>query len=231
MRTYTPGDAAHAGVKAALSIVPVIGGPLAELFTFVVEEPIGKRRDAWIAEIAGRLEDLRSQRGDDFIERLRENPRFTTALLQASQIAVRNHQREKIEALANAVLNTALGMPPDETEESIMLNLIDRLTPTHIALLKLFQNPRNNLAVVERMQHIMTGGLTQVIVAAYPELNGRNELTSLMWRDLESAGLFGQGNVLNVTMSGSGLLEKRTTAFGDRFLAFIAANDRQRKAN
>jgi hypothetical protein len=122
-------------------------------------------------------------------------------------------------------------MSPDETEESIMLDFIDRLTPTHIALLKLFQNPRSNRTVVERMQHTMTGGLTQVILAAYPELQGRNELMGLMWRDLESAGLFGQGNVLNVTMSGSGLLEKRTTAFGDRFLAFIARNDTQRNTN
>jgi hypothetical protein len=73
------GDAVHAAVKAALSIIPVVGGPLTELFAYVIEEPVSKRRDAWISEIAGRLENLRSQLGDDFIEQLRENPRFATA--------------------------------------------------------------------------------------------------------------------------------------------------------
>jgi hypothetical protein len=224
------GDTAHVIVKAALSAVPVAGGPLAELFAYLIDEPVKKRRDDWIEEIASRLEDLRARLGDHFVEQLKDNVSFTTVLLNASQIAVRNHQREKIEALANAVLNTALGMTPDETERAIMLDLVDRLTPTHVALIGLFQDPRRNRAVAERMRsNVLGGGLTQVIVTAYPELRGRNELVNLIWRDLESAHLIGQGGAINTMMTGSGMLEKRTTAFGDRFLAFIGRNDQERR--
>lgn len=39
------GDYAHLVVKSALSAVPVAGGPLAELFAFLIAEPLAKRRD------------------------------------------------------------------------------------------------------------------------------------------------------------------------------------------
>ena len=217
----TAGDTAHALVKAALSAVPVAGGPLAELFAYLIDEPVKKRRDDWIEEVAGSLEDLRARIGDDFIEGLRHNESFTTILLNASQIAVRSHQREKIEALANAVLNSALGMTPDETERAIMLDLIDRLTPTHVSLLRLFQAPQNNPAVAQRMSSMFSGGLTQIVWAAFPELQSRSELVNLIWRDLSNAGLMTEGG-LNVMMTGGGLIQKRTTTFGDRFLEFIS---------
>jgi hypothetical protein len=108
--------------------------------------------------------------------------------------------------------------------------LIDRLTPTHVALLALLHDPRKNPTVMQRMRGISMGGIMQVIVAAYPELQGRNELVGLIWYDLESAGLIGRGNALNVTMTGSGMLERRTTPFGDRFLSFISRNNGERRA-
>jgi hypothetical protein len=114
------GDTAHALVRAAASAVPVAGGPLAELFAYLIEEPLSKRRDAWIEEIAGRVADLEGRVAKPLADELKDNEAFTTVLLSASQIAVRNHQREKIDALANAVLNTGLGLAPDETERAIM---------------------------------------------------------------------------------------------------------------
>jgi hypothetical protein len=212
-------------------MIPGAGGPLAELFAYLIDEPVKKRRDDWIEEIARRLEDLRAHLGDHFIEQLRNNAEFTTVLLNASQIAVRTHQASKIEALANAVLNTALGMTPDDTERAIMLDLIDRLTPTHVAILTLLHDPRKNPAVMQRMRGISMGGMMQVIVAAYPELQGRNELVGLIWYDLEGAGLIGRGNALNVTMSSSGMLERRTTVFGGKFLSFITWSDEERRIN
>jgi hypothetical protein len=71
----------------------------------------------------------------------------TTVLLNASQIAMRNHQGEKIIALRNAILNAALGELPDDIERSIVLALIDRLTPTHVSVLSLMQEPTKHKAV------------------------------------------------------------------------------------
>ncbi|PWR72560.1 hypothetical protein [Methanospirillum lacunae] len=45
------GDYAHAGVKAGLSFVPVIGGPISEFFSMVIAPPLEKRRDEWMTTI------------------------------------------------------------------------------------------------------------------------------------------------------------------------------------
>lgn len=216
----TPGDVAHAVVKAALSTVPVAGGPLGELFAYLITEPVTKRRDAWILEIAGALRELENQIAAPLIERLRNDDSFTTILLNATQSVIRNHQEQKITALRNAVLNAALGKVPDDLERAIMLGLIDRLTPTHMGILWLMQDPTANAAVARLLEHRSMGGLSEVIFTAYPDLTDRKDIIDLIWRDLEDAGLIGRGG-MNVTMTGYGLATKRTTAFGDKFLDFI----------
>ncbi len=44
------GDVVHAVTKAGLSAIPVAGGPAVELFQFVVQPPLEKRREAWMAQ-------------------------------------------------------------------------------------------------------------------------------------------------------------------------------------
>jgi len=46
------GDALHTFVKAGLSAIPIVGGPAAELFAYVVVPPLTKRRDEWLQLIA-----------------------------------------------------------------------------------------------------------------------------------------------------------------------------------
>lgn len=212
----TEADSLHAVGKALSSLVP--GG--AEIFNFLVAEPLSKRRDKWIEELDERLNALEQKMGSQFIDGLRHDESFTTVVVNASQIAVRNHQTEKLEALQNAVINSALGLTPDETERAIFLDLIGRLTPTHIAILRLFQSPASNPAVKQRLGNTTMGGLNHVIAAAFPELGQRRHLVDLIWRDLSDAGLLTSGG-LGVTMTGGGMLQKRTTEFGDRFLRFI----------
>src|SRR3972149_729310 len=96
------GDAAYAAGRALLSAIPAIGGAAVELFQFIVMPPIEKRRNAWMKEISQAVQTLEQNKGID-IEQLQSNDVFIDTLLQASQIALRNSQQEKINALKNAV--------------------------------------------------------------------------------------------------------------------------------
>lgn len=214
------GDTAHVVVKAALSAIPVAGGPLAELFAFLVAEPVSKRRDAWIEQIAGDIEKLQDHVGRPILEQLKDDESFTTTLLNASQAAMRTHEQAKIKLLANAVINAALGVSPDDLERAIFLELVSRLHPAHVALLALMQAPMNNRAVADRMTNITGGGIMQVISIAFPDLGQRQELVKIIWSDLADAGLI-EGGGLGVTMTGGGMVSKRTTELGDRFLRFV----------
>jgi len=74
------------------------------------------------------------------LESLGENAAFVTTALQATQIALRTHQEEKLEALRNAVVNSASDRSLDDDTRSIFLTFVDAFTPTHLRILKYFQD-------------------------------------------------------------------------------------------
>lgn len=206
------GDAAHALVKAGISAIPIIGGPGAELFQHVVQPPLEKRRVEWMDYVGEKLLEL-EQKGVD-IEQLRENDEFVSAVLHASQLAVRTHRQEKREALRNALFNIASGKAPEESVQQIFLDYIDSFSELHVQLLKFFQQPPDT-------SNVMMGALSSVIEQGMPNLRGKGQVYGQIWNDLVARGLV--GNVgLQVMMTGQGLGGKRTTELGDAFLGFIS---------
>lgn len=205
------GDVAHTVAKAGLSAVPIVGGPAAELFQLVIVPPLEKRRAEWMERVAEGLKKLEAKGLN--IETLRDNEQFISAVMQASQIALRTHQEEKLNALRNAVLNVASNQTPDEALQAMFLSFVDNFTEWHMRVLKLFQHPPDQPGV-------MMGSLVPALENRYPELRERREFYDNIWRDLFSRGLVNTQS-LHGMMSGSGLTQKRTTDHGDMFLAFI----------
>jgi hypothetical protein len=132
----TAADLVHAITKGGLSAIPYAGGVAAELFGFVLASPLEKRKAKWMESVAELLAGVEAK-----LESMRDDPAFVTTLLQASSVAVRTHQEDKLEALRNAVVNFAIGTAPQDDLRSVFLNLIDSFTPTHLRILKFFQNP------------------------------------------------------------------------------------------
>lgn len=209
---HSKGDTAHALAKAGISAIPMIGGPGAELFQHIVQPPLEKRRIEWMGYVGEKLIELES-RGVD-IGQLSENEEFVSAVLQASQIAIRTHRQEKREALRNALFNIASGKAPEESLQQIFLEYIDAFSELHVQLLKFFQAPPDT-------SNVMMGALSSVIEQGMPNLKGKRQAYGLVWNDLVARGLL--DNVgLQVMMTGQGLAGKRTTELGDAFLDFIS---------
>lgn len=206
------GDAAHALVKAGLSAIPVVGGSAVELFQYVVQPPLEKRREAWMAQVGEKLQDLEAQ-GLKLAD-LQANEEFISAVMHASQAALRTHQAAKLDALRNAVVNIAQGQAPEEAVQHLFLDFVDSLTELHLRILRVFQAP-------SPPPNMSMGGLSNVLEHQIPELRGRRDLYDQFWKDLYSRGLVNTDG-LHVTMTGNGLAQKRTTGLGDEFLTFIS---------
>jgi hypothetical protein len=129
------GDVVHAIVKGGLSTIQTYGGAAAELFAVILPPPLEKRREDWMESVSERLDKAEAN-----IESLGLNPSFVTIVVHATSIAVRTHQEEKLEALRNAVVNSAVGPAPSDDLQAIFVNLVDSFTPTHLRILKYFQN-------------------------------------------------------------------------------------------
>jgi hypothetical protein len=127
----------------------------------------------WFESLAERLKAIEGK-----LESLADNPAFVTTVLQATQIALRTHQEEKLEALRNAVVNstTDQGLEPDL--RAVFLNFVDAFTPTHLRILKYFQN-RESFDVRTAL----------LDVRAVQQSRNATELTNIMVEELARNGL------------------------------------------
>lgn len=169
-------DHAHLALKAGLSALPIAGGPAAELFAAILAPPLARRRDEWLQALANGLAALEEKVKGFKAETLSGREEFISAALQASQSAIRTHQRDKLDALRNAVLNIAIGRNPDEDEQAMFLGYIDALSTWHIRLLRFLENPGR----VAAERHVRTdsnivGSISHVLEQIHPELRGRRE--------------------------------------------------------
>jgi len=216
----TKADVGHKIVKAGLSAIPIVGGPAAELFASLVLPPLERRRQEWMEEIGEELGKLQEERKIDF-EVLRNDEEFVDTILQATQVALRNHQQEKRDALRNAVLNTAVGNTPGESLRQMFLSNVDDFTEWHLRILVLFHNPSAWFKSQNREPpNLYAGGLSSVLENAFPAMRNARPIYDQIWADLHSRGLVNTGD-LHVTMTGAGLLQRRTSDLGARFVAFI----------
>lgn len=214
-------DYLYTAVKAGLSSIPLAGSVVGEFFSMIVSQPISKRRDEWLIRIKNELEELQQRISDFDINNLCNNEMFITALLQASQIAVRNHQDIKLLALKNAVLNSAIKINIDESMQLMYINYIDELTPWHLKILTFFKNPtewfnENNKSIPS----VYMGSPSQILEEAFDELNGRREFYDLIIKELYTKGLLNIDSV-HTMMTSSGVFASRTTDFGTQFIKYI----------
>lgn len=131
------GDSAHTMIEAGIATVPFCGG-VAAIFDEVVQKPVTGRLKKWLIIISEDLEQVIEKVDNLTLEDLSKNDSFITTFTNATQIAIRNHQEEKLEALRNAALNSALPDAPEDDLQILFLNYIDSFTTLHITILKFF---------------------------------------------------------------------------------------------
>jgi hypothetical protein len=208
-------------VEAALSVVPVAGGPLAVLWKQFAGAAYEKRRQAWSEEVSSAINDLLLRVHDLDAQLLGNNDRFLDALAYATATAVTTGQQEKIDALRNAVLNSALPSSISADRQAIFLHYIRDFTASHLKLLKLLADPPAWFEASDRdWPNLYAGGLGSIIEAGIPEFIGQRDLYDQLGSDLAAAGMTNTGG-FHTTMTASGLTAGRLTETGKAFLSFI----------
>jgi hypothetical protein len=203
----TEADIALGATRAALAAIPVLGGSITEVMSLVLTPAIAKRRDRWFKDLAEAVEQLEDKKSITIAD-LIGNEMFISAVVQATRAAIGTHQREKLEALRNAVLNIALSKSLDDEKQIVFLNLIETFSETHLELLKLFDNPAAYSAIRKN------------------ELRARRTLTDPMVIDLSDRGLLVDPRpyVARTRESSESLTIQGWTLspLGKQFLSFIA---------
>lgn len=126
-------------------------------------------------------------------------------MLQASFIAIRNNQKEKLEALENAVMNSALLNFPDEIFQEIYISLIDLISTLHISMLKEINGMVLNIKDTNKFLN-----------ETFPKMENEQNLYKHIWQDLIAKDLISMETEDNM-----GCTITRTP-LGNGFLDFIS---------
>lgn len=201
------------------------GKPIFDFLNSAFRSLINGRQERWNQIVAEALVEIRDSAGEPGADKALASEHFLTVVTEATLIACRNHDEEKIRALRNAVLHTALSDDgPDEPVQLMFLRLIDYLTPLHLVTVALLNDPA---AWMEKHDvpdpRWPVGTSSTVIQYCVPSLRGRPDILEMIVRDLQGAGLVEQGYFLRIPMSDAGILQAHTTDSGRQFVRFISS--------
>jgi len=213
-------DKAHRLVRTTLAAIPVAGSTAVEVFSAIVTPPIERRMRAWTEEVTNALNKLLSD-GVVKWEDINGNENFQSRLIQATTEALKTHQHEKLQALKNAVVNSAAGTDMDDDEEEIVLNLVAILTPSHIHVLDLFLYPQKN---TERIHAFVTSLKTapgQILVSAFKGSGKDYSFWQRIFDDLVREGLLDDSSTSTLHNFNNAIMPATPTPIASRLFELI----------
>ncbi|MBA2336800.1 MAG: hypothetical protein H0V96_03405 [Acidimicrobiia bacterium] len=205
--------------EGAVGAVPFAGGLLAATLSALFSATQENRTRAWMEEMAEVVQALIDRVEDLEAEDLAKNPAFYDAAVAAARIATATSAAEKHQALQNALFNVGIGDGLDADKRAIFLRYVDELTPSHLALLRLADNPPRWFEA--RGLAWPGGGLLGVVKVVFPAWANDESFIDTLAADLSSRGLT-DGLPLRVMMTDNGVKAQRTKPKGHEFMAFIS---------
>lgn len=206
-------EVAEITAKTLVSTIPVGGTLVTCIWDSIKANSANRRMEDWKNQVEEKLCDLRLSLDD-----IGNNELFASAMMKATDIAIKTAEDEKRQYLASAVKNSAMARI-DESVMMIYLDLLDKYTVWHIRILHLFRNPKAFDQV--HVDGIMMGSASIVVEQVYPEIAKEKELLDKIVKDLQNDGLMSEGSYMHADMTANGVVASRTTELGNNFLKYI----------
>lgn len=209
----TARDAGLAAGAAALSLVPVVGGLLAQLINELPRDR-ARRQEQFLGRLATAVTDLGTRVDADFVR----TEEFAAMTEEVVEKAARRREMEKRDYWAAALANTATHARPSEEMRDRMVATLERLRKPHLRLLKVItdttRSPRE-----EEMSMPLGGSVQQTLQELIP--NVLIETLKMEWADLSAEQLVGGFPAGMMTGGGAWNLRGHLTDYGKRFLQFV----------
>lgn len=205
-------------IEAIAAAVPFAGGVLAVKYAQAFRRADERRYHQWQQQVEDAL-DAMAQRNDGLdVDALFANDDFIDAIATATRIAEKSAAQLKRAALQNVLFNVGLHNSLEADKRAIYLRYIDELTPSHLALLRLADDPPGWFS--RRDRPWPGGNLIGVVIAAFPAWSGDEDFIDTLAGDLASRGL--ADLPLRTMMTPSGVMAQRTKPKGREFMEFIS---------
>lgn len=145
---------------AALSAIPITGGPISVLFDKYIPEHIGQKRNKLLQQINEELSFIEQNNTDFDIQ----NERFISIFTKCMKKAMEEFEKEKIEAFKNIILNYSIHQDMAFDETTLFINWIQEFTVDQIKLIRSIDR-HDSIAY----QDVKSGDLYQLLKVLHPD--------------------------------------------------------------
>lgn len=209
-------------ILAAISAIPVAGGPLSSLLSEYLPNWKMERILKFIEELRLEMQKFQDQINEEYVR----SEDFAILFEETFLRVLRTNSTVKIAAYKAILVNACITTSIEEIEKEYFLDLVNRLQEIHLLVLSLFWNPEKfgQIHKSSPPANLYMGSIMSVIESYMKPLNIEENLIRSAIRDLDNMGILsGVHQSLNVSMIASGALalSGRISAFGRRFIGFI----------
>lgn len=149
---------------------------------------------------------------------------FHVTLVRVLRLITTEKSNEKRDAFRAIILNEVIS-PTENSELDYFLHVTENLTADHIRMLKIFSDPIGAVKTIpglaKQFEDLQFGGINILLHPFFPSIT-RDHFAPLA-DDLNQKGLTTVARTsFGTTMSGHGILQKKTSPLGDRYIQFIS---------
>lgn len=131
-------------VKAAISGIPIIGGPLGSLVNDYIPNKKLERLLNFIKQFSENIERFKDEINEDFIR----TDEFAYLFEQTFKLVLENYQKEKLESLMALLVNSLRGRDIKADTMEYYLKKIETLSPLHLSMLRFLSYPIDSFAEI-----------------------------------------------------------------------------------
>lgn len=124
-------------VKAAISGIPTIGGPLGSLVNDYIPNKKLERLLDFIKQLSENIERFKDEINEDFVR----TDEFAYLFEQTYNLVLENYQKEKLEFLMALLVNSLRGRDLKADTMEYYLKKIETLSPLHLGMLRFLSFP------------------------------------------------------------------------------------------
>lgn len=194
-------------IEGGAGMIPLVGSAIAAAFTYAVGYAFNNRMQQWYDDVASAIQELQDrEEGLDF-DQLADDPVLVDAVVHETRAAQGTHQREKLDALRNGIINSIGPGAPSADEQLRFLRLIDQFSPAHLRMLTFWRDPAAFFETEGIPRPNIYSGARMALLDVVPDFAGKSDWNTLLASDLNGTGLM--AGQLGGMMTEQGLYQSR----------------------
>ena len=197
---------------AAISAIPIAGGPISVLLDKYLPEYMQRRRDHMVNEINKDLKLLQ----ENFSNINFSEDRFISTFIKCTKLSLEEYESEKIEAYRNIILNSAIPAESDFDESTLFINWIQELTIDEIRIIKAI----NDIDEVV-YKDVNSNDIYQLLKVVYPNLPA--DYLIIIGQDLMTKNIVMGKNSFRKDNNKQSERQWFLTNLGERFVKYITS--------